>query len=551
MIYTATGDPYRLLVDGITDYAIYLLDPNGRVSSWNAGAERFKGYKAHEILGRSFALFYTPEDRETHLPQRALATAAAAGRFEREGWRVRKDGRRFWAHVIIDAIRGDDGQLLGFAKITRDLTERREAQQALEAAQQALFQAQKLEAIGQLTGGIAHDFNNLLMAVIGSIELIRKRIPDDPQLLALLDNAAQGAQRGATLTRRMLSFARRQDLNRAPIDVGQLVEGMRDLLDRSIGPQVTIEVVMEPGVRLVMTDPHQLETALLNLVVNARDAMPGGGRIVISAHNAAIAPGHRTGLTAGAYVELVVADDGEGMDSITAMRATEPFFTTKGVGKGTGLGLSMVHGLAEQSGGRLEVESAPGEGTAVRLWLPVAVDCPVAAEIPAMDVKTRRTERPMRILAVDDDGLVLSNTIAMLEDLGHTVHAAASAAAAIAVLDRETGIDLVITDHAMPGMTGVELAGAIAARWPDLPVVIATGYADWAEGEAADIPRLAKPFTQAQLAQVLGHVADQTVGAVPEAVPAGTPQRNGPSADRPGATPTDLAPSADTWMNYK
>ena len=366
----ASQEQFRILVQGVTDYAIFMLDPSGQVSNWNPGAERIKGYAPAEVIGSHFSRFYTPEDRQAGAPERALAIAVAEGRYEQEGWRVRKDGSRFFAHVIIDPIRGDGGELIGFAKITRDVTERRAAQKALDDAREALLQSQKLEAIGQLTGGVAHDFNNLLMAVLGSLELVRKRLPHDPRITPLIDNAMQGAQRGAALTQRMLAFARKQDLKLDPVDVPALVRGMTGLLQRSLGPAMRIETHFPRGLGLVLTDPNQLENALLNLAVNARDAMPDGGAIRIQARPETLGAATEIGLPPGDYVRLTISDTGHGMDGATLARATEPFFTTKGVGKGTGLGLSMVHGLAEQSGGRMTVRSQVGEGTTVEVWLP-------------------------------------------------------------------------------------------------------------------------------------------------------------------------------------
>ena len=304
---------FRLLVQGVTDYAIYMLDPEGHVTNWNVGAERIKGYLADEIVGQHFSRFYTEEDRAAGLPQHALETAAREGRFEREGWRVRKDGTRFWANVVIDAIRNERGQLIGFAKVTRDMTEKREAQRALEQAQEALFQSQKMEAVGRLTGGVAHDFNNLLMAVLGSLELLRKRLPDDPRLTGLLENAIQGAQRGASLTKRMLAFARRTELNPEPLDLPALVHGMADLLQRSLGPSVHIETRFPLSLPPARADANQLELALLNLAVNARDAMPEGGSIVISARVDRVSE-PKDHLSPGRYVCLCVSDSGEGMD---------------------------------------------------------------------------------------------------------------------------------------------------------------------------------------------------------------------------------------------
>jgi PAS domain S-box-containing protein len=276
-------EQFRLLVQGVTDYAIYMLDPTGRVNSWNAGASRIKGYAPDEIVGEHFSRFYTDEDRAADEPAKALATATSAGRFEKEGWRVRKDGSRFWAHVVIDPIRNEQGEILGFTKITRDITERMEAQRALEEAREALFQSQKMDAVGQLTGGIAHDFNNLLMAVLGSLELVRKRVPYDPRVTPLIDNAIQGAQRGAVLTQRMLAFARKQELKMEAVDVPSLVRGLMNFLDRTIGPNIEVNMRFPSELPRVHTDPYQLEAALMNLAVNARDAMPRGGSITISA----------------------------------------------------------------------------------------------------------------------------------------------------------------------------------------------------------------------------------------------------------------------------
>src|SRR3981081_3197752 len=353
-------EKFRLLVPGGTDYAIYMLDPEGRVSNWNVGAQRIKGYLPHEIVGAHFSRFYTDEDRDAGEPQKALRKAAQEGRLEKEGWRVRKDGTRFWAHVVVDAIRADDGSLIGFAKITRDITERREAQQKLEKTREVLLQAQKMEAIGQLTGGIAHDFNNLLMAVLGSLELARKRLPADERLAALINNAILGAQRGAVLTKRMLAFARRQELNAQTIHIPDLVRGMTDLLERSLGQSISIETRFPLGLKPIRADANQLEMALPNLAVNARDAMPDGGEIILAAQGAVIPEDDASGLKAGDYLRLAVTDSGNGMDAETLNHATEPFFTTKGPGKGTGLGPPRVNGLAEQSAGRFNLRARGG-----------------------------------------------------------------------------------------------------------------------------------------------------------------------------------------------
>ncbi|MBY5749980.1 PAS domain S-box protein [Rhizobium leguminosarum bv. viciae] len=499
-------EQFRRLVQGVSDYAIYMLDPEGNVSSWNFGAERIKGYRPQEIIGRHFSTFYTPEDREAGVPQTALGIARAEGRFEREGWRVRKDGTRFWASVVIDSIRDDEGDVLGFAKITRDITEKMETQRALEQAREELFQSQKMEAIGQLTGGIAHDFNNLLMAVLGSLEILKKRMPQDLSLTSLVDNAMQGAQRGAALTQRMLAFSRRQELHMEPIDVSGLVRGMMDMLSRSLGPLTVIETSFPVRLPTILTDPNQLEMAILNLVVNARDAMPSGGRIMLRASEESL-PSGKGPLSPGRYVRIAVIDEGEGMDAKTLEQAITPFFTTKGVGKGTGLGLSMVQGLASQSGGRLMMKSSLGEGTTAELWFPVAIVEQATEAAADRQQQEDNAARRLRIVAVDDDGLVLMNTTLMLEDLGHTVFEAMAGPEALDIL-RKQQVDLVICDHAMPRMTGAQLAEAIRSEWPEMPIILATGYAEIPEGAGiANLPRLGKPFSQAQLADAISRVA--------------------------------------------
>jgi len=494
-------EQFRLLVQGVSDYAIYLLDKDGNVSNWNLGAQRIKGYRPDEIIGQHFSRFYTGEDLAAKIPQLALDTAKKEGRFEREGWRVRKDGSRFWAHVIIDAIRDDDGNVIAFAKITRDITARKEAEEKLEKAREFSFQAQKLEAIGQLTGGIAHDFNNLLTAVLGSLELLRKHLPDNPKAIALLEIAAQGAQRGTTLTKRMLAFARNYELSKEVIGVPELVRGMTELLQRSIGPSFNLETRFPLSLKPVEVDANQLELALLNLALNARDAMPDGGDIILAAREERVAAGHISGLEAGNYIRVSVTDTGEGMDEETLRRATEPFFTTKGIGKGTGLGLSMVHGFAEQSSGRLILHSAKDRGTTAELWLPVA-KASQQPVVPAQAVAAKSV-RPLTVLAVDDDALVLMNTVAMLEDLGHTVFEAYSGNEALEILRRQDSIDLVVTDQAMPKMTGTELAKVIRSEWPDIPVLLATGYADMGPRDEIGLRKLTKPYLPRDLAAAI------------------------------------------------
>jgi PAS domain S-box-containing protein len=501
---------FSLLVQGVRDYAIYLLDPDGRVASWNAGAQRIKGYRAEEALGRHFSDFYAEEDANAGKPARNLAVARTQGVFEGEGWRRRKDGSLFFAHVVIDRLTDDEGRVVGFAKITRDVTEKKRAEEELAVAREALFQSQKSESIGQLTGGVAHDFNNLLMAVMGNLELLRKWLPPATRPQQLLDNAMAGAQRGAALTQRMLAFARRQELHPRPVDVPLLVHGMADLIRRSLGPEIRIGTRFPLQLPRILIDPNQLELALLNLAVNGRDAMRQGGRLEIGARSERVGEGHSTALPHGEYVCLWVADEGHGMDPETVRRATEPFFTTKGVGKGTGLGLSMAYGLAEQSGGRLLLQSQPGRGTTVEIWLPVAAataDSPAVAEANEdIDAPVQPGE-PLTLLVVDDDELVLLSTMAMAEDLGHVVHAVRSAEEALAYLDARGEVDVVITDQAMPGMTGIGLAKLLRDRDPGLPIVLASGYAELPGAPAMELVRLSKPFTRRELHRAIADAA--------------------------------------------
>jgi signal transduction histidine kinase/PAS domain-containing protein len=409
---------------------------------------------------------------------------------------LREVTERSWAHI--ERVRSEAAVRDGERRFRADLEAQvAERTAALQHSERALQQAQKMEAIGNLTGGVAHDFNNLLMAVLGSLELLRKRMPPEPALLRLLDNAMEGARRGSSLTRRMLAFARRQDLRSDRIDVPTLVGGMTDMMQRSLGPMVAVETRFAPGLSPVETDANQLESALLNLAVNARDAMNGEGQIVIAGREEA---SEGLDLPPGRYVCLSFTDTGEGMDETTLKRATEPFFTTKEVGKGTGLGLSMVHGLAEQSGGRLVLKSRPGVGTSAEIWLPAkAQPAPSAVTADAQVDPAAVPGRPLTILAVDDDALVLMNTVAMLEDLGHAVEPAYSAREALDLFGQRD-FDLVITDHAMPHMTGAQLAAEIRVRRPAIPIILATGYAELPPGTDAGLPKLNKPFMQADLA---------------------------------------------------
>lgn len=458
---------FRMLVQGVTDYAIYMLSPEGNVTNWNAGAERIKGYTADEVIGTSFARFHTPEDRAAGLPAVALQTAMREGRFEREAWRIRKDGTRFWAHVIIDAIRDDDGTLIGFAKITRDITEKKEAAEALERANAALFQAQKMEAIGQLTGGIAHDFNNLLSVLSNGLEIL----PVDNQnalSVKIMESMRRAVERGATLTQQLLSFARQQPLNPEKYNLNTLINGFESVLRRAGNSSIAFRADRAPNLNPVLVDAPRFETALLNLVVNARDAMPAGGTISIVTKNADLADGQVAGLAAGRYVMVTVSDTGSGMTQEVMMRAFEPFFTTKEVGKGTGLGLSQVYGFMKQSGGAVEAMSIVGEGTTISLYLP-------ATDGQAED-GSNCEENADKVLVVDDEQDVMDLAAALFRNIGYEVYTANNAESALEILHRNTDISVLFSDIMMPGMNGLELAKQARSFRPELKVLLASGY---------------------------------------------------------------------------
>ena len=363
---------FQLLVDAVIDYGLYLLDPDGRVASWNPGAERMKGYASNEILGRPFSTFFTEEDLQAGLPARALETARREGRFEAEGWRVRKDGTRFWALAVLDAVRDENGALIGFVKITRDITERRDAERRLAEAREQLFQSQKLETIGRLTGGVAHDFNNLLTVVVASLERLARSIPpEDKERHRAVQNAMQAADRAAALTQQLLAFARKQVLRPVATDANALIRRLVELLHRTLGEGVVMETDLAPDLWVTYTDPNQLENVLLNLAVNSRDAMPEGGTLRIATRNfVAEAADGTEGPMPGSYIAVEVSDSGTGMTKEVAERAFEPFFTTKPLGQGSGLGLSQTYGFAMQSRGHVSLDSAPGRGTTIRLYLP-------------------------------------------------------------------------------------------------------------------------------------------------------------------------------------
>ncbi|HEY8614236.1 MAG TPA: MHYT domain-containing protein, partial [Roseomonas sp.] len=475
-----------------TPLPLHSLDQEGRIENVTEAWLDLMGYRREEVTGRPLINFMA-EASARQVVQSDWPALLRQGELKDREYRVVTRAGEFLDVVASARVeREEQGAVLRILGGLTDVTERKRTEEALR-------QSQKIEAIGQLTGGVAHDFNNLLAVVMGNLELLRKRLPDDPKAAQFLESALQGVRRGAGLTQRLLAFARKQDLKPQAVDVPELVHGMAELLQRSIGPMVRIDTQFPLGLSYAHVDGHQLELALLNLAVNARDAMPDGGTLRISGFERVLPPGASDGLKPGRYVCLSVADTGVGMDAATLARATEPFFTTKGVGKGTGLGLSMAQGLAGQSGGRLILRSRPGEGTTAELWLPALQEKAQAKRPEAVAAPASKPMGPLAILAVDDDPLVLTNTAAMLEDLGHTVLQASSGQDALALLRSGRRVDAVITDQAMPGVTGTQLAGTIRSEWPDLPILLVSGYAELPSSAEGRLPRLSKPFNQAAL----------------------------------------------------
>jgi PAS domain S-box-containing protein len=491
-------DRNAAVLDGMAE-GFGLLDREFRILEQNAEALRFDGRPKEEIIGRSHWDVYPGSEHGEigRLYKWAMADRVPVSLEHRHVW---PDGRSSWFDMRAYPVPE------GLAVFWRDVTARKETEAALAQSERAaalaesarkVAEMQKTEAIGHLTGGVAHDFNNLLAAILSYLEIARKRIVD-PRTTQLVDGAIKGAERGATLTKRLLAFARRQELNAAAVRLPQLFDEMMDLLASSLGPSIAIECAIPSHLPPACVDANQLELAILNLALNARDAMPEGGVLSIMARPQRVEERNLKRLSPGDYVVVFVKDTGAGMDEATRERATEPFFTTKGVGKGTGLGLSMVQGLAQQSGGTLAINSTPGSGTEIELWLPAARGEQAEAEADSLETASSGGGT-LKVLVVDDDALVLMGTAAMLEDLGHTVVEAYSGREALDRLDAGPDIDLVVTDHMMPGMTGAELAQEIARRRPGMPIVLATGYAELPNGEGKALPRLAKPFRQEEL----------------------------------------------------
>jgi PAS domain S-box-containing protein len=486
---------FRLLVQGVTDYALYMIDQNGIVTSWNAGAERIKGYVADEIIGHHFSRFYTERDRSAGKPSRALHTAIQEGRFEAEDWRVRKDGTLFWAHVVIDPIRDERGELMGFAKITRDITDRREAELALQEAQAQRAHAQKMDALGQLTGGVVHDFNNLLMIVNSFVRMMKKKIGDDSEAIKATESVELALERGAALTRQLLSFSRKQASSPEVLSVGERIEAVRTMLASSLGGGFSVAAAVSPETWAVEADRGELELALINTTLNARDAMPNGGIVTITTENLTLARSDlRDGLE-GDFVVVRVADTGTGIAPDLLDKVFEPFFTTKESGKGTGLGLSQVYGFAKQSGGTVGIESELGRGTTVSLYLPRATEAASGDAVPSAEELASDA-----VLVVDDNPEAAVSTALMLRQLGYSVETAHNGDAALEALERRS-FDLVLSDVVMAGTDGVALARTIRERKPELPVMLVTGYSDCAVDIGAEFILMQKPLDAFELSR--------------------------------------------------
>lgn len=496
---------FRLLVESLTDYALIMLDPDGRVTSWNPGAERIKGYRADDIIGKHFSTFHIETDRTAGLPEKLLTTAAREGKFEGEGWRLRKDGSQFWASVVIYSIRDDHGELIGFAKVTRDISERREAQAAIERARQQMATTQKMEAIGQLTGGVAHDFNNLLMIVSGHVEILHRRLAD-PKLMQAIEAIQTASRHGERLTRQLLSFSRQQSLDPDVIDLRLRIETIRPMMMSSLRENIRFVDAIAPDIWRIEVDTAEFELALLNVAVNARDAMPHGGIFSMTATNTARAPDTPTGPLRGQFVAISLKDTGNGIPADVLGKVFDPFFTTKAVGKGTGLGLSQVYGFAHQSGGTVTVESKPGLGTTVTIYLPRSDKAlPESERRPHAEERlVRPVRRSGRILVVEDNNNVAQVTQSLLEQIGYETVRTDSASEALKILDSGQKFDLVFSDIVMPGtINGIGLAERVKERHRGTPVLLTTGYSEGLKLAGSNYDVLRKPFVVSTLEQAV------------------------------------------------
>ena len=488
-VLKSTKRRFQIFLESVSDYAIFVLDSSGHVASWNSTAQQIIGYATQEIVGKHFSIFYRPDERRAGVPNRALELAVQKDRHEVEGWRIRKNGTPFFVTGVLTAIRDDNSNLLGFASVIRDATERRDTQEKLVEAREQLAMAQKMEAIGKLTGGIAHDFNNLLMIIGGSAQLFKRLL--DPKLPRAIEALQSAAKRGETLTRQLLTFSRRQHLSPTVVDLNASIRNLRPMIESSLRGNIVYKETINPNLWPVKVDLAELELAIVNIAVNARDAMPNGGVFALTAENVTVNNSSGQDGQNGDFVAIEFGDSGTGIPPDLLSKIFDPFFTTKEVGKGSGLGLSQVYGFAHQSGGTVRAESKVGLGTAITIYLPsyagVAIDAPKISE-------TARAPRPM-VLIVDDSAEVAEVTSSLFEHLGYDTVYCDSAEAALRLLADGTKIDLVFSDIVMPGtIDGVGLAGEVQARYPHLPVILTTGYSDAAQAAPPSLPILRKPF---------------------------------------------------------
>lgn len=487
---------FQILIEGIADHAVFMLDTAGRVASWNSTAQQVIGYSAQEIIGKHFGIFYRPDERRAGEPNRALELALQKGKYEVEGWRIKKNGTLFFVTGTITAIRDEAGNLIGLANVIRDATERRHAQEKLVEAREQLAMAQKMEAIGKLTGGIAHDFNNLLMIIGGNAQMFKRLL--DPKLPKAIEAIQAAAKRGESLTRQLLTFSRRQQLSPTVVDLNTCIRNMRTMIESSLRGNIVYNEQIAPEIWPVKVDISELELAIVNIAVNARDAMPSGGEFTLTTRNVTAESTNGNGRADEDYVMIEFNDTGVGIPPNLLSKIFDPFFTTKEVGKGTGLGLSQVYGFVHQAGGAINVESDVGRGTTITMLLPSCAEQEVV-DMEGADLDARQLQRPT-VLIVDDSAEVAEVTSSLFETLGYNTHYRDSADAALKLLAEGNKIDLVFSDIVMPGaIDGVGLAREIRSRYPHLPVLLTTGYSAAAQAAPSDLRILRKPFDTAAL----------------------------------------------------
>jgi PAS domain S-box-containing protein len=506
---------FQFLIDGVVDYAIFALDQEGHVTSWNSTAQKIMGYTPEEIIGKHFGIFYRPDERRAGAPTRALEAAIQKGKHAVEGWRIKKNGTLFFVTGAVSSYRDDSGSPTGFINILRDATERRDAEEKLFQAREQLAMSQKMEAIGKLTGGIAHDFNNLLMIIGGSAQIFARLL--DPKLPKAIEAIQTAAKRGETLTRQLLTFSRHQHLSPTVVDLNASIKNMRTMIESSLRGNIVYDENLGDGVWPVKVDLAELELAIVNIAVNARDAMPSGGTFALFVNDVTIDQAIGDNRLRGVFFAIALSDTGTGIPPNLMSKMFDPFFTTKEVGKGTGLGLSQVYGFAHQAGGTVTADSNVGQGTTITIYLPYCAD----EQITGLVAKTKTQNSQRRtVLVVDDNIDVAEVTSSLFEHLGYETIYRDSAEAALKLLDAGTKIDLVFSDIVMPGtIDGVGLAREIGSRYPNLPVALTTGYSDAAIAAPPNLRILRKPFDAEALKDLIQDIAPQkamkTSGVLP------------------------------------